>query len=75
MAKKQDMNLWIKAWEDRASKLDMSSKSHALNDELRRQVLMESLPKDAKGMVEIEKEQRPTRQSCRTQTMVDQYWD
>ena len=52
------MHLWIKAWEDRASKLEMSSKSHAFNDELRRQVFMESLPKDVKEMVEIEKNKR-----------------
>ena len=51
MTKKQEMHLWIKAWEDRASKLEMSSKSHAFIDERRRHVFMESLPKDVKEMV------------------------
>lgn len=52
---KQEMYLWIKAWEDRASKLEMSSKSLAFNDGLRRHVFLESLLKDVKEMVEIEK--------------------
>ena len=55
IAEKQELHLWIKAWEDRASKLEMSSKPRAFNDELRRQVFMESLPKDVKEMVEMEK--------------------
>ena len=48
MAKKQEIHLWIKAREDRASKLEMSSEPHAFNDELRRQVVMEPLLKDVK---------------------------